>query len=145
MRHLSKALDFLCKRQLWGGFQSAPLQYPWTHAASCDIFMHIPLLALASHFTQACGKSVPFVCVSLLVQRLAAQTPQAVICTAYFQNSVPHGSIMQRFDVHFLLILQAHFLGQTQGLSPIDTYFMIDCINGGSVPPSAPSPPDPAQ
>ncbi|KAL0043447.1 hypothetical protein WJX79_004917 [Trebouxia sp. C0005] len=36
----------------------------------------------------------------------------------------------------------AHFLGQTQGLSPIDTYFMIDCINGGSVPPSAPSPPD---
>ncbi|DBB18697.1 hypothetical protein WJX82_008928 [Trebouxia sp. C0006] len=36
----------------------------------------------------------------------------------------------------------AHFLGQTQTLSPIDTYFMIDCINGGSVPPSAPSPPD---
>lgn len=36
----------------------------------------------------------------------------------------------------------AQFLGQTQSLSPIDTYFMIDCINGGSVPPSAPSPPD---
>lgn len=40
------------------------------------------------------------------------------------------------------VLVQAHFLGQTQGLSPIDTYFMIDCINGGSVPPSAPSPPD---
>lgn len=39
--------------------------------------------------------------------------------------------------------VQAHFMGQTQRLSPIDTYFMIDCINGGSVPPSAPSPPDP--
>ncbi len=42
----------------------------------------------------------------------------------------------------FLVLVQAHFLGQTQSLSPIDTYFMIDCINGGSVPPSAPSPPD---
>ncbi|KAL3134864.1 hypothetical protein ABBQ32_007830 [Trebouxia sp. C0010 RCD-2024] len=31
----------------------------------------------------------------------------------------------------------AQFMGQTQSLPPIDTYFMIDCINGGSVPPAA--------
>lgn len=34
--------------------------------------------------------------------------------------------------------LTAQYLGQTQELSPIDSYFMINCVNGGTVPMPAP-------
>lgn len=31
-------------------------------------------------------------------------------------------------------MLQAKYLTHTQTLTDIDSYFMIDCVNGGSVP-----------
>ena len=38
--------------------------------------------------------------------------------------------------------LQADYLGQHQILSPIDTYFLIDCVKGASTPNLSGNPPD---
>lgn len=30
--------------------------------------------------------------------------------------------------------VQVHYLGSYQVLTPIDSYFLIDCVNGGGIP-----------